>query len=117
MTKNSSRRRRSNSNNSTALQQVLDNFVACGRCSFFLAGYRVLHGVQALEQAAENKSDSWLPLMWDHETRHLVHKSYGNRIDVELYYLDGRCPECQRRFTYEEEPEEEQQTQLQLELK
>ena len=74
------------------------DFIACGRCSFFLAGYRVIHGADELKQAAEASDDEWLTLSWDHETRRLVQSSYGSRLDIEFYYYDGRCPECQRRF-------------------
>lgn len=74
------------------------DFVACGRCSFFLAGYRVIHGKDQLEQAIEASDDEWLTLRWDHNTRQLVQSSYGSRLDIEFYYFDGRCPECQRRF-------------------
>lgn len=74
------------------------DFVACGRCSFFLAGYRVLHGADQLAEAAEASDDEWLALKWDHATRRLVQESYGSRLDIEFYYFDSRCPECQRRF-------------------
>lgn len=79
------------------------DFFACGRCSFFLAGYRVLHGTEAIEQAAEASSDQWLTLKWDHETRRLVQASYGSRLDIDFFYFDGRCPECQRRYVIGEE--------------
>ena len=88
------------------LERVLRNFVACDRCSFFLAGYRVLHGLSDLEAAAGNQSDQWLRLSWDSETRHLLQKSYGGRLDVDLYYYDSHCPACQRRFVYEARDEE-----------
>ena len=74
------------------------DFIACGRCSFFLAGYRVIHGVEALQRAADESDDDWLRLEWDHETQRLVQDSYGSRLDISFYYYDGRCPECQRRY-------------------
>lgn len=80
------------------LDVVVDDFVACGRCSFFLAGYRVIHGLEALREAAEASGEDWITLRWDHATRRLVQDSYGSRLDIEFYYFDGRCPECQRRF-------------------
>lgn len=85
---------------------VVEDFIACGRCSFFLAGYRVLHGLDALREAAE-ASDEWLTLRWDSETKRLVMKSYGSRLDIEFYYFDGRCPECQRRFVIAAEGQEQ----------
>lgn len=89
------------------LERVLRNFVACDRCSFFLAGYRVIHGLDNLEAAAKNQSDRWLALSWNSETRHLLQKSYGGQLDVELYYYDSHCPACRRRFIYEAGEEEE----------
>lgn len=77
------------------------DFVPCGRCSFFLSGYRAIHGLEVLEETAEENDGDWLLLPWNHETRRLVQDSYGNRLDVDLYYIDGRCPECRRRFVYE----------------
>ena len=74
------------------------DFVACGRCSFFISGYRVIHGVDELKQAAEGSDEQWLALDWDLETRRLVQSSYGARLDIDFYYFDGRCPECQRRY-------------------
>ena len=82
------------------LERVLRNFVACDRCSFFLAGYRVIHGMDDLERAAREQSEQWLTLSWNGETRRLLQKSYGGRLDVDLYYYDSQCPVCRRRFTY-----------------
>ena len=95
------RNARRNEKEKSDLDLVVDDFVACGRCSFFLAGYRVLHGMEALKEAAEASDDEWLVLRWDMATKQLVQKSYGSRLDIEFYYFDGRCPECQRRFVIE----------------
>jgi hypothetical protein len=95
--------RRRKKKGKTDLETVMEEFVACGRCSFFLAGYRVLHGTEALEQAAQDSDDQWLTLKWDSETRRLVQSSYGSRLDIDFYYFDGRCPECQRRYVIGEE--------------
>lgn len=83
------------------VQQTLENFYACDRCSFFIAGYRVLHGLESVDRAAEESDGSWLVLTWDRPTWLLLEKSYGNQLDVELSYFDGQCPRCQRRFVYE----------------
>ena len=90
--------RRRKKKHKTDLDTVMADFVACGRCSFFLTGYRALHGVENLENAVDASVDAWLVLAWDHETRRLVQSSYGSRLDVGFYYYDGRCPECQRRY-------------------
>ena len=99
------------------LEAVIGDFVACGRCSFFLSGYRVIHGLDSLQAAIENQSGKWLELAWNQETRHLVQKSYGGRLDVELYHYDSRCPECQRRFIYQAATEEGEQESFKIELK
>lgn len=93
---------------SPELEHVLRNFVACNRCSFFLAGYRVIYGLENLETAAGNQADGWLSLTWSEETRQLLQSSYGGRLDTELYYYDGQCPVCRRRFTYQAAEEGEQ---------
>jgi len=99
------------------LEEVIGDFVACGRCSFFLSGYRVIHGLDNLQTAVENQSGKWLHLDWNQETRRLVQKSYGGRLDVELYHYDSRCPECRRRFIYRAATEEGEQEAFQIELK
>lgn len=99
------------------VEDVSGDFVACGRCSFFLSGYRVIHGLDNLEAAVENQSGKWLGLDWNQETRRLVQKSYGGRLDVELYHYDSRCPECQRRFIYRAATEEGEPASFQIELK
>lgn len=87
------------------MRQLLKQFVVCSRCGYFLAGYRVLHGVEALEEAAGNSTDGWLELIWDQPTRQLIYKSYGVRPESDMFYFDICCEECQRRLVYEEEEE------------
>jgi hypothetical protein len=94
--------------NQASLQQVVDNFVACDRCSFFWAAYRILHGQPALEAAVAAIDGSWLELVWDGPTRHLLHKSYGGDLDVELFYYASHCPACQRRYIYGTGTEEDE---------
>lgn len=101
------------------LRDLLKQFVACGRCGYFLAGYRVLHGVEALEEAAAECDDGWLELIWDQQTRHLVHQSYGVRPEPDFFYYDICCEECQRRIVYEddEELEEEMEKTFRVDVK
>ena len=40
-------------------------------------------------------------LTWDRPTRLLLEKCYGSQLDIELYYFDGQCSRCQRRFVYD----------------
>ena len=93
------------------------DFVPCGRCSFFLAGYRAIHGLAKLESAADDVDGAWLRLPWNHETRQLVHNSYGHRLDVDLWYIDGRCPECHRRFVFVAGEQEGEPPLFRVELK
>lgn len=111
---NKKRGRRRKKKGETDLETVIDDFIACGRCSFFLAGYRALHGSDSLAQAAQSSDDDWLVLNWDHETRRLVQSSYGSRLDIAFYHYDGRCPECQRRFVIDG-GEDEDQTRSEIE--
>ena len=77
-------------------------FIACGRCGYFLTGYRVLHGLATLEKATDALENGWLSLQWDNETRQLVQKSYGIRTDISLYHFEIACPECQRRLVFDQ---------------
>lgn len=114
---NKKRDRRRKNQKKTALDQVVSDFLPCGRCSFFLSGYRTIHGDDDLQAAAESRDDDWLSLSWNQETRHLVRDSFGGRLDVELYYYNGRCPECQRRFVYRAAEEGEEEVSFRVELK
>jgi len=83
------------------IARVTSWFAACGRCSFFLAGYTVAGGEGALETAVAYRGNHWLYLNWSHAVANLVHKSYGSRVDIQSYHFEGRCQECQRRFVYD----------------
>lgn len=114
---NKKRNRRRKKRHKTDLQEVVANFVPCGRCSFFLSGYRTLHGQERLAELASESEGRWLELDWDYQTRELVQKSYGNRLDVAHYYLDSRCPECQRRFMFQEAEQEGEPDTFCIEMK
>ena len=96
---------------------VLKQFIACSHCSTWLAGYRLLHGATALEQAITNQQDGWLTLAWDKQTRELLHKIYDVRIEGDSIYLDMSCGECQRRFTYREQADGSAGETFQIDLK
>jgi hypothetical protein len=104
-TKPSSRgKQRSNQKSPTVQDNVLASFLGCGRCSFFLVGYRLIHDdfEQAVKENAESPSGTdWLSLTWDHATAQLVHKTYGSRIEADAYHYQGVCRECHRSFLYE----------------
>ena len=102
---------------SPALRQVVSWFAACGRCSFFLAGYRLICDEDALETAVANRSKKWLTVPWSHDMAELVHKTYGSRIDISCYYFEGQCIECHRRFTYQGAENEGEPATFRIELK
>ena len=81
---------------------VLLRFTSCGRCSMFLASYRILYGDQAFEDAISNSYDSWLPLPWNQGLRKLLIKSYSYRLDVDVYFFENSCPECLGTYRYAE---------------
>jgi hypothetical protein len=81
-------------------EQVVAYFSACGRCSYFLAGYQVDHGLDDLQVAIENSKSGWLALLWDRKTLELVHKSFGVPIDIDCYHYESYCGECRRHFIY-----------------
>ena len=83
------------------VDEVVAKFSACGRCCYFLAGYRVVCGVEDLEAAVENSKSGWLELTWNQAMRELVHKSFASRVDVDFFRYEGCCPECRRHFICE----------------
>jgi hypothetical protein len=84
---------------------VTASFVACPRCSFFLSGYRLIQ--TDFNEAVERSSNGWLEFTWNHDTRRLIQKSYGSRIDKDTVRYEGVCPDCQRVFVYGEGEEAE----------
>ena len=85
-----------------ALNDALTRFTCCGRCSLFLATYRLSHDDFVLQTAVNNIAGGWLALPWDPGMRGLINKSYGCRIDLESYHFESCCPECHGLFVYSE---------------
>lgn len=85
-----------------ALNDALTRFTSCGRCSLFLAAYRLNYDDADLQTAVNNIDGGWLTLPWDPSIRELINKSYGCRVDVEGYHFESRCPECYVPFVYSE---------------
>jgi hypothetical protein len=99
------------------LQDVEASFAACGRCCFFLAGYRSEFGQDNLVAAVQQNGDSgWLSLTWNQHTRNLMNKSYGVRIDIDFYRYEGCCVACQRQFAYEEAETEAETAVFRIQL-
>lgn len=87
--------------NQPTLRYVTDRFAACGRCSYFWAGYRVIYGEEALATAVAQSQSGWLALEWNLQMPELVHKSYGVRLDITHFHYAGCCKECRRPFVYQ----------------
>ena len=75
-------------------------FCVCARCSYFLAAYRAHHGLEHVRAAAEAGDSAWLELVWDRETRELLHKSFGGHTDEAVFDYSVSCPECHRIYLY-----------------
>ncbi|MCA9999176.1 MAG: hypothetical protein KDE56_25605 [Anaerolineales bacterium] len=82
------------------VNQVNEQFAACGRCSYFWAGYKLIDQTFVAETAVDPDKPGWLILTSSHAVRDLVHKSFGNRLDLEFYHYEGCCPGCQRPFIF-----------------
>jgi hypothetical protein len=81
-----------------ANQEIRLAFVACPRCSFFLAGYGLIH--DDLEASMENTAGKWLDLTWSISTRKLLQKSYGVMINQIDSHYEGVCGDCRRVFVF-----------------
>lgn len=79
---------------------VAGQFAACDRCSYFWAGYKLIDQAFVLETAVDPDRPGWLTLTSNYAIRDLVHKSFGNRLDLEFYHYEGCCPGCQRPFVF-----------------
>ncbi|HID52410.1 MAG TPA: hypothetical protein EYP41_10270 [Anaerolineae bacterium] len=80
---------------------ITESFAACGRCSYFWAGYRVIHGLEDQERVAAQTDPDWLILTWSYPMGELLLKSYGSRFDIDFAYYEGCCKECRRHFVYD----------------
>lgn len=85
---------------SYAFNQLVANFSGCGRCSYFLAQSRIIHGETLLEKAVSSIKLNQMRLPWVFEMRDLLVKSYGIEFHQEHIRFNGSCPECRRPFTY-----------------
>jgi hypothetical protein len=99
-----------------SLQQVTGRFAACGRCSYFWAGYRVLFGEEGLATAVAQSDSGWLDLEWNLQMPELVHKSYGVRLDITHFHYEGCCKECRRIFIYQAGDNEDEADEFCIEI-
>ncbi|UCG24411.1 MAG: hypothetical protein JSW55_20210 [Chloroflexota bacterium] len=94
--------------------QVSAYFTACPRCSFFLAGYRLVQ--QDFDEAVEKSNSGWLDLTWNLTVRNLVQKSYGCEMANNLQVFQGTCPSCRRPFVFEAGQEEGEADQFSIKI-
>jgi hypothetical protein len=83
-----------------SVDAIVKRFTVCGRCSFFVAGYKLLVGDEEWETAVNQIDGRWLPLTWNADVRNLVSHSFGARLNVDYFHYESRCPECGRSFQY-----------------
>ena len=102
---------------SKEMAQIVAWFAACGRCSFFLTGYRLIYDEDVLATAVSERSKKWLTVPWSHDAARLVHKTYGSRVDINCYHYEGQCKECHRRFTYQANENKDAPGTFRIELK
>jgi len=98
-----------------ALNDALIRFTCCGRCSLFLASYRLSHDDSVMQTAVKNIEGGWLALPWGPGMRSLISKSYGCQIDVESYHFESCCPECRSLFVYSE-PDSDETLSLRIKM-
>ncbi len=98
------------------LQQVTERFAACGRCSYFWTGYRILFGEDALETAVAQSQSGWLNLQWNWQMPELIHKSYAARLDITHFHYEGSCKECRRTFVYQAAESEDETDSFRIEI-
>jgi hypothetical protein len=79
---------------------------ACPRCSYFVAGYGLIH--DDLETAVSQLDNGWIQLTGDQSTRQLVASSFGVQIDSDAHFYSGCCRECRRLFTFQQSAEPDQ---------
>ena len=107
----------SRSRSKLKVEDVIAYFAACGRCGFFLTGYRAAYGQERLETAVAKAKGGWLTFDWGIPLRELVLKSYGSLIEASDFHFDGCCPECRRSFTYHASNSPRRPDRLRIEIK
>jgi hypothetical protein len=88
------------------IDPVVAAFGGCGRCSFFLSGYRARRGVEPFLADVRQMEDDWLTLTWQNDMADLIKKSYGFEMSDGLFHLEHCCRECQRTIIYDNSAED-----------
>ncbi len=113
-TGSSRRKKRSRQSGGMTSDAVVASFVACPRCSFFLTGYRLIN--TDFDTAVDESVDGWLDFSWNHDTRRLILKNFGYRIDTETTHFEGICQDCRRVLIFKDAEEERESAMLRVEI-
>ncbi len=93
-----SKRRRKKPKKPTSETNIIERFSTCGRCSYLLTLYRLTRDPADFTTAVHRIKSNWLTLTWDTKMSKLVSHTYGVRLDIETFFVEGCCPECRRPF-------------------
>ncbi len=100
-----------------AAKDVIRYFAPCGRCGYFLTGYRASYGEANFETAVSEETGGWLTLSWGTDIPELFVKSYGRVVEANDVFFTSACPECYRALTYAAPSGEDQPATFRLEVK
>lgn len=81
------------------------HFLACRVCCYFFTGVQVLYGRSVVDRLVEDFDGRWLTVPLTSETRALMNKTFGLRLDIHESYVDFACEVCCRRFNVEVDQE------------
>ena len=98
-------------------KDVVRFFAPCGRCGYFLTGYRASYGEANFETAVSEEADGWLTLSWGNDIPELFVKSYGRVVEANDVFFASACPECYRALTYAAPSGEDQPATFRIEVK
>jgi hypothetical protein len=98
-------------------KDVVRFFAPCGRCGYFLTGYRASYGEADFETAVSEETDGWLTLTWGNDIPELFVKSYGRVVEANDVFFSSACPECYRALTYVAPSGEDQPATFRIEVK
>ncbi|MFK7800755.1 MAG: hypothetical protein AB8G95_03900 [Anaerolineae bacterium] len=86
---------------------LLRHFLACRVCCYFLSGVQVLYGRDVVDRMVSEFDGTWMYVPLTRETRTLLHKTYGVRVDEGDFFIEHACEVCCRRFVIDmPEPED-----------
>ena len=77
---------------------LLRHFLACRICCYFLTGVQVLYGRQVVDRLVHEFDGTWMYVPLTRETRTLLQKTYGVRVDDGDFFIEHACEVCCRRF-------------------